>query len=274
VPYVNLIRHKSARAQSVNNLKQLSIAVLNYESANGVLPPGVNDLNYSASAHLLPYIEQNNVFQMINFTKDIGARENAAARKIVVRTFLNPGDPVHSVSDDWGAINYLFSAGTKADLVDNDGVFFRNSKVKIVDITDGTSNTLQCGETLKGDSGMKAMDVHRQYVRYKKDDLGKLTADSGVRDFQDNKNIAADRGASWMDGRFLQGTFTVTRSVNDPKPDVDCSGFGGLSGLRSLSDSVNVSYCDGSVRAINQKVAAEVWRALATRDGGEVIPDF
>jgi prepilin-type processing-associated H-X9-DG protein len=129
-------------------------------------------------------------------------------------------------------------------------------------------------ETLKGDSGMKAMDVHRQHVVYKKDALGRLKPESGVQDFKDNKNIAADRAASWMDGRFLQGTFTATRTLNDPRPDVNCGGVGGLSGLRSLSDGVNVAMCDGSVRYITMKITLEVWQGMATRDGGELLPDF
>ena len=130
-----------------------------------------------------------------------------------------------------------------------------------------------CGETLKGDSGMKAMDVHRQHVLYKKDALGQLAANSGVRDFEDDKNIAGDRGASWMDGRFLQGTFTATRTLNDPKPDVNCGGVGGLSGLRSLSDGVNVLFCDGSVHYINKKMPVEVWQAFGhARNGGESAP--
>jgi hypothetical protein len=130
------------------------------------------------------------------------------------------------------------------------------------------------GETLKGDSGMKAMDVHRQHVQYKKVALEKLNADSGVADFQADKNIAADRCGSWMDGRFLQGTFTATRTLNDPKPDVNCAGVGGLSGLRSLSDAVNIALCDGSVRSVNKKVTEKTWKLLAGRNDGEVIPDY
>jgi prepilin-type processing-associated H-X9-DG protein len=275
LPYVGKIHQYNARTQSQNNLKQIVLATLNYEAANGVYPSGVDAHGFSASAYLLPYIEQNNLFQQINFTQDFdGGGGTAEARKAVVKTFLNPGDPIRSVTDEWGATNYLYSAGTKADLADNDGIFYRESKTTLVSVTDGTSNTMAVGETLKGDRGMKAVDAHRQHVLYKKDALGKLDADSGVRDFQDNKNIAADRGASWIDGHFLQGTFTTTRTLNDPKPDVNCGGVGGLSGLRSLSDGVNVGMCDGSVRFITQKAPFEVWQALATRAGGEVIPDF
>jgi hypothetical protein len=276
VPYTVKLRQEALRAQNVNNLKQLALGVHFHHDAQGTMPAGVDANGFSASAQLLPYLEQANVYNLINFTLDVDAKENAQARAVVIKTFLNPNDPIRSVSGNWGATNYLFCAGSKPDLEKNNGVMYRDSKHTLTDIAngDGTSNTLLAGETLKGDSGVKAKDVHRQHVQYKKEALGQLVPNSGVRDFQDDKNIAADRCASWMDGRFLQGTFSATRPLNDPAPDVNCAGVGGLSGLRSLSDTVQVAFCDGSVRAINKKVNLEVWQALATRAGGEIIPNF
>ena len=275
LPWVAKVRQNAREAQSKNNLKQIALGCHNYHSANGVFPAGVDGHGFSAAAYILPYIEQAAVFETINFSKDMDAADpNAMARKVVIRTFLSPGDPVNSVNADWGATNYLYSAGSRNSLTDNDGVFYRESKISLIAITDGTSNTIMVGETLKGDGGKKAMDVHRQHVQYKKDALEKLNANSGVADFKADKNIAADRCASWMDGRFLQGTFTATRMLNDPEPDVNCGGAGGLSGLRSLSDSVNIALCDGSVRSVNKKVSLQTWQALATRAGGEIIPDY
>ena len=60
----------------------------------------------------------------------------------------------------------------------------------------------------------------------------------------------------------------------DDKPDVSCGGEGGWSGLRTLGRGVNVAFCDGSVRFIDAKVNLDVWHALGTRNGGEVIPNF
>jgi prepilin-type processing-associated H-X9-DG protein len=74
-----------------------------------------------------------------------------------------------------------------------------------------------------------------------------------------------------MDGRFLQGTFTGTRALNDPRPDVSCAGAGGLSGPRTLVGGSNAALCDGSVRFISVGVKLDVIKALATRNGGEVI---
>lgn len=150
-------------------------------------------------------------------------------------------------------------------LADNNGVFGQNSKVTLPQIVNanGTSNTIMVGETLKGDSAVKATTVKRQYVLLKKDDLKDIKDDAGVKDWENNKNITADRGASWMDGRFLQSTFTGTRTLNDDKPDVSCAGLGGLSGLRSEDDKTNIAMADGSVRAVSAKVKLEVWQMMA-----------
>jgi len=119
------------------------------------------------------------------------------------------------------------------------------------------------------------MDMRRQHVLLKKEALEGLKEEAGVKEWEADRDIAADRCASWMDGRFLQGTFTATRKINDEKPDVSCGGAGGLSGLRTLGRGVNVAFCDGSVRFAPADVDLKVWRALATRDGGEPVgPDF
>ena len=99
--------------------------------------------------------------------------------------------------------------------------------------------------------------MKRQYVAFKKDALKDLKEDSGVADWKADKMIAADRCASWMDGRFLQGTFTGTRVANDEKPDVNCEGIGGLSGLRSLTETLSVGMADGSVRVDHKGLVAD-----------------
>jgi hypothetical protein len=274
IPYVDKVRRIADRTTSVNHLKQIGLACHNYYASYNSFPAGVDDKGFSASARLLPFLEQAGFYEKIDFTRDVSARENAAVRKEVITVFLSPNDPILTVHKDWGATNYLFSAGSQANLTENDGIFYQNSKITFADISDGTSNTMLAGETLKGDGGAKAMDVHRQHVQYKKEGLAKLTANSGVRDFQEDQNIAGDRCASWMDGHFLQGTFTATRVMNDPQPDVNCGGAGGLSGLRSLSEGVSVAVCDGSVRYVSKKIPLEVWQSFASRNDGQVLPIF
>ena len=274
LPAVAKVREAAARTQSVNNLKQIALTALSYENAKGHFPSGNDKNNFSASTHLLPYIEQNSVYTLIDFKKPMDDKANAAPRQAVIKVFLSPRDGIMSVSNDFGATNYLFNAGSKPSLEDNDGIFYQDSKVKITDITDGTSQTVLAIETLKGDSGVKAVDMRRQHVLLKKDDLKDIKDEAGVKDWEKDKNIAADRCASWMDGRFLQGTFTATRTFNDEKPDVNCAGYGGLSGVRTVDKNILFAFCDGSVRAGNFDIKLEAWKAMSTRNGGEVIPNF
>lgn len=274
LPAVAKVRQAAGRTQSQNNLKQLGLACHNYHSTYNHFPSGVDANHFSATAQLLPFIEQNALFNEIDFKKPVDAKVNLKAQQNRIKMLENPQDPAFAnAAGNIGGSSYLFSAGTKYALKDNDGVFFADSEMKITDITDGTSNTLLCGETLRGDDGKKAVDVHRQHVRLKEAALKDLKEESGVKDFADDKNIAANRCSAWADGRFLLGTFTMTRQINDEKPDVDCGGAGGLSGLRTFTNVVNVCFCDGSVRPISVDAKPEFLKAIATRGGGEPV-DF
>jgi hypothetical protein len=272
LPAVAKVRLAAARAQSANNLKQILLALHNYNDVHNVLPAGNDGNNFSVAVHILPYIEQDNLYKSIDLKKSVDDPANAAVRKTIVRTFLNPQDSVRMVTPDYGPTNYLFSAGTNADLVNNNGAFYQNSRSRIpTSFPDGLSNTIFVGDTLKGDGGVRAMDVRRQHVRLKKEALKGIKDEAGVQEFQDSKHIAANRCASWMDGRFLQGTFNGRRAINDAKPDVDCGGLGGLSALRNMQDGVSVGLGDGSVRFVSSSVSLTTWRAAITRDGGEVL---
>jgi type II secretory pathway pseudopilin PulG len=275
LPAVAKVREAAARSQSLNNMRQIGIAAFSYHDANAAFPSGNNKENFSALAILLPYIEQGNVYNSVDFKKPMDDKANATARAVVIKTYLSPRDGIMSVSNDFGATNYLFNAGSNPALADNNGVIYQDSAVKLTDITDGTSQTLLTIETLKGDGGTKALDVRRQFVLLKKDDLKGIKDEAGVEEWKDNKKIAGDRGASWMDGRFLQSTFTTTRAANDEKPDVNCAGYGGLSGARTVDKNVLIGFCDGSVRALNKEVKLEVWKALGGRNDGTPLPaDF
>ena len=272
LPAILRVRQSASRVASTNNLRQIALAMHNYNDTKGKLPPGNDKNNFSTAAHLLPFIEQNAVFNQIAFDKPSDDKANADARKAVVRIFISPQDEQVAVRGDWGPTNYLYNAGTKAALKDSDGVFFQDSQSKIPQtFVDGTSNTIVAGETMKGDGGKKAVDVRRQHVALKKDALKDLKGDAGVAEFKANQHIAGDRCASWMDGRFLLGTFNGGRVPNDPRPDVSCEGLGGWSGLRSMEDVVLVAMGDGSVRPISTKIKPETWRALLTPNGGEDI---
>ena len=267
LPALARARAEAKKAEQLNNFRQIIIAMHNHNDATGMLPAGRDDNDFSAASKLLPYVEQGEVYKQINYTKPITDPVNAAARKTIIPTFLSPRDPVKSVRDDSGATNYLF----------NDFVFFRNSQSKIpASFPDGTSLTIAVGETLKGDGKEKAEDVRRQYVLLKKDALKAVKPDTGAGYWKESDRIAADRCASWMDGRFLQGTFNGKLKPNDERPDVSCGGEGGVSTLRSLDDSVAVGLADGSARFINaRKISFTTWsNALDPADGNPLGSDW
>jgi type II secretory pathway pseudopilin PulG len=277
LPAVAKARQAAARAASVNNLKQIGIAVHSYHDVYNKLPPGRDANGYSAAAQVLPFLEQDNVYRMIDFKLPADGGANAKARKVVIKTFLSPLDPVPSVRPDAGPTNYLFCAGSRPALAGNDGVFGQDSRLTLAGVAgaDGTSVTLMAVETLKGDGGTRAVTVQRQHVALKRDALDGLKDEAGVQEFKDGVRIAGDRCASWLDGGFLQGTFTATRTVNDPRPDVNCAGAGGLSGPRALGGQAHAAFCDGAVRSLRQDVSRDVLKALATWNGGEEtkVPD-
>ncbi len=267
LPAVQKVREAAARTQSSNNLKQLNLGTINLADANkGKLPAGLDANGFSAFTHVLPYIEQDNLYKKIDLNKPFDDKANAEARKTVVKIFLSPLDPIQTVKHGWGATNY----------VGNDLVFpAKLNSLYPASFTDGTSNTILFAETLKGDGGTRAVTVQRQIVLLDKAALKDIKDDAGVKDFKANKHISGDRCASWMDGHFLQTTFNGRLRPNDARPDVSCAGEGGVSAVRSRISVVTVGMADGSVRSVSTKISEATWRAAITPAGGEVLgPDW
>ena len=251
---------------SMMNLKNLGHAVHNYASTyDGKLPPGVDDKHFSALFHLLPFIGQENLYHSADRTKDSADEANAKVRSTRVKAFESPLDPVNDKAPA-GGTNYFAMTGILMSINDNDGIFCRNRGewLKMGNIPTGTSNTVLFVEMLRGDGGKKAVSVQRQHVRLEAGDLKTLKDTDGVKDFADGKNIAADRGSAWIDGRFLQSTTNATRGMLDEKPDVDCGGEGGLAGVRMVGDGTHVCMADGSVRWISAKMDLVAWQEICT----------
>src|SRR5262249_46342064 len=104
LPAVQKVREAAARAKCENNLKQMGVAVFNYESTNGTLPPGGsgpivggssgNDTNrFSVQALIFPYIEQANKYPQFNFAANNSTAVNRNARLQDVPIYLCPSDP-------------------------------------------------------------------------------------------------------------------------------------------------------------------------------------
>ncbi len=159
------VREAAARTQCINNLKQWGLALHNYHDAIGTLPNGNSPYtsafpyegSWSWVAQVLPYIEQDNMYRQAKTFASSGGSNwyswNNPACALKVKQFSCPADsrggqscPGASVgvSQDQAITSYLGNSGTTSSA--KDGVLFQGSKVTLVQITDGTSNTLLVGE--------------------------------------------------------------------------------------------------------------------------------
>jgi prepilin-type N-terminal cleavage/methylation domain-containing protein len=167
LPAVQKIRSAAARVQCQNNLKQFGLALHAYHGVNNTFPSGIRDGAYPWLADILPYIEQEAVFRLLDRNATTWLGEGSTK---VVPTFLCPADPRSLSSvDTWGGFgvtSYLGVGGLDWDAESNNptsasamkgifGVFDPNSTgldgysdrgVSIEQITDGSSMTLMLGE--------------------------------------------------------------------------------------------------------------------------------
>jgi prepilin-type N-terminal cleavage/methylation domain-containing protein len=169
LPAVQKVREAAARAQCLNNLRQIGLALHNYHDVHKHLPPGyVASGPYSDgatdtapgwgwAAFILPDLEQGNLYKRIDFTQPV---QNSSAIQMPLAVFLCPSDlppdqpfwitdaglsPMALAAPSSYAATVGSDASDCADPTGN-GVFYRNSATRLTDITDGTSNTVLVGD--------------------------------------------------------------------------------------------------------------------------------
>jgi len=165
LPAVQKVRSAGARLDCQNNLHQIGLACHAYHDANQALPPGYAATGaypdtapgWGWAAYLLPYLEQGNLYGQLNFNQPL---QNSAAIQTVVKTYLCPADappatafvvtgPTGNVVASAAPCSYAATVGQDAYEVDDptgDGVFYRNSRTRLTDISDGTSQTVMIGD--------------------------------------------------------------------------------------------------------------------------------
>jgi prepilin-type N-terminal cleavage/methylation domain-containing protein/prepilin-type processing-associated H-X9-DG protein len=272
MPAVQKVRAAAARTQCINNLKQIGLACHSYHDVNQGLPPGylatvsysdgANDTSpgWGWAAFLLPYLEQDNLYKQINLAQPIAGQ---AAIQTVIKAYLCPADappstPFALTSAGGGSIasaapsSYAATCGPDAsDVADPTGlgVFYRNSHVRLTDITDGTSQTVMIGDRAWADTqGIWA------------------GAPSGAVTRPGPRN-------PWQSA-IAPAPCLVLAHNNwlNIKTDAD----GGLDDFSSYHvGGVNLLFADGSVHFVRSITAdgqdhRDFW-AMGTRAGGEVI---
>ena len=143
LPAVQKVREAAARMQSSNNLKQIGLAVHNYESANGHLPHDIVDKDgkplLSWRVAILPYIEQDNVYKQFKLDEPWDSANNKQWSQLTIKTFIAPSSALPA-KPEWGMTSYRGISGPGA-------AFETGKKIKFVDFTDGLSNTILAIET-------------------------------------------------------------------------------------------------------------------------------
>ena len=167
----------------------------------------------------------------------------------------------------------MASAGSVADASVGNGLFFRNSALRMTDITDGTSNTVAFAESILGSTALGSLtgDVRVEY-----EDVGSKTLSACN---EDPTNAAAyqgtrryDRNFMWADGEYNAGLYNHLRQPNDRRMDCVQHNTPGLKAARSRhTGGVNVTLGDGSVRFVRDSISVATWQAVGTRAGGEVL---
>ena len=158
LPAVQAAREAARRSQCTNNVKQLALAFHNYHDTFRAFPrfdyvPTVVTnpyQGYSALTMILPFTEQDAVYDGINFNVAWTDGANTTMRRTRITAFLCPSDR------EWGGAdagnNYVVSAGSHYQVWGNastlNGPFKRDLETRMRDITDGTSNTIFIGEQL------------------------------------------------------------------------------------------------------------------------------
>jgi prepilin-type N-terminal cleavage/methylation domain-containing protein/prepilin-type processing-associated H-X9-DG protein len=311
LPAVQKVREAAARIKCANNLKQLGLALHNYEGANGRLPslypgaaPGSTTFNYkytwSVLAQLNPYLEQTAIYNSMDLTQPMYTAANlitpqnqfAVVQKVSI--FLCPSDrgmPVSSAYGvtDMGPTNYVachgsgVSGGGYGSPIGADGVFPAVTGVKITDISDGTANTTAMSESILGD-GAEASPTQPggQTVAYKYTGFsGTLPSNATCSGSPTLWNGYNRRGFMWASGEarcvsynhyYTPNSLNYDCIANDPTMTYISVGY--RAARSRHAGGVNLLLADGSVQFIRDSVDPTNWRSLSTRAGGEVVGNY
>ena len=309
LPAVQVVREAARRSSCLNNIRQTVLAAHNYESALKHLPPSyelasggtnVGNGSWSIHAQLLPYCEQGNAFDQIDFSSAWSDPANTATG---VPTLRVPMYQCASEENDTVRIkngqplvypqNYGFNFGSwlvydPANGTQGDGLFFVNARTRFGQITDGASNTLCVAE----------VKAFTPYIRNTQDPGPVPPSDpsffaSYTGEIKLGTDLHSNTGhTEWSDGRVHHSGFTTVFTPNTVVEyehqglsyDIDINTekegnsttkttYAAITSRSYHPGSVNIGVMDGSTHSISDSIDLVTWRALGTKSGGEVVND-
>ena len=303
LPAVQAAREAARRAQCVNNLKQLGLAIMNYADTQGALPPSFSyasaafpyntNNDFAMKPRLLPYMEQVAAFNALNMFATYKDPTNSTVRCQVVNVLLCPSDaniPAGPIAFNGGSAQVGYQS-----YPNNIGTFLRNTNtmydgpayelgqsqygpvVTIASIIDGTSNTVIFSEFIRGRNETTSQGPHQVYKSADADSSPKALTALAL-DYQAAPAVVAygSKGGDWLDNNCGKGggyshiitpnkqaCFFSNATVSKQYTMIGASSY--------HSGGVNVGMLDGSVRFVKNTIAQATWWAISTRAGGEII---
>jgi prepilin-type N-terminal cleavage/methylation domain-containing protein/prepilin-type processing-associated H-X9-DG protein len=294
LPAVQAARESARRAQCVNNLVQVIIAINNYEMAHRLYPPGtINDegpikstpegYHHNWVSQILPYLEQNNAYQKIDRTVGVYDPKNAPVRNINIATLRCPSSWLSAAGySDYAAVHNDVEAPIDTD---NTGVFILNTPVDYKGISDGASQTLFVGEkhTLMGDLGW--MSGTRSTMRNTGTPINALLFGSESAQLRRPSGPpatvpsqamgGADEGSGYeeegiiLDDELAYGEEDAEIVDGQPTSPTAVGGFSS-----EHPGGANFAFGDGSVRLLTETIANQVYQNLGNRADGELLSDY
>lgn len=288
LPAVQQAREAARRAQCQNNLKQLGLALLNYESSHKRLPVQDAQLSvgtstvdgFSIQTRLLPYMDQANIYNQINFSlpawsgpaynKLAPNPANLALYATVVPTYICPSDASPTQQPDWlgdtyAGNNYMVNSGSGTGVntdirLQTDGIAWQFSACRIRDISDGLSNTIFMSEAVRstgGDRTLPAGTLPQFPYQMTLNVSGGFTSPPSTQAFQGFT-------ASGSPGPFSSYFTGPNGTVNNPTLEF-C--WGSYTGWRGVSGASS----DGTLRGRGTSWAASI--AACTLTNGYLAPN-
>jgi len=309
LPAVQMVREAARRTSCLNNVRQLVLATHSFESAYGVFPPSFqierattltgNNGSWSIHGRLLPFLEQGNAYDKVDLRIAWDAQLDTGVPTLRVPVFLCPSESHDEVRIDTSTKqpkvypqNYGFNFGTWLvyDPVNGnrgDGPFYVNSQTSFGQIKDGTSNSICVAEVKAFTSYVRNTTDPGPIVPTSPDAFlgysGQLKLGPGL-----HQNTGH---TEWCDGRVHHSGITtvftpntVVQYVHDGREyDIDFNSVqegkktdqATYAAITSRSyhsgGMVSVGFLDGSTSSISDRIELDVWRAMGTIAGEEVI---
>jgi len=306
LPAVQAAREAARRGSCANNLRQLGLALHHYHDQHGSFPGfgWTTMTSFSVQARLLPFVEQANLQNLIDFRQPLylGSPHNQTLNPVQAAAARTRLHLLRCPSDGWedlllskpGEIlaggNYMVCSGsgrgTNYDLrYPTDGLFYYGSGRGFRDMLDGSSNTLAMSESLLGwrqdvSGPLPGVEAVRRLIGALPAGHGPGPGLPGLVD----PDLAAllrsvtywygNRGFGWIVGKPSATSFCAYEPPNTAVPDLASGGIGFYAARSNHPGGVNALLGDGSVRFVNQSIARGSWQALATVAGREANDTF